>query len=189
MGQFAYPLCLSHCYLWHLLQEWLKTASYTHTVISDYRTLRKGSSAQSLKSLCIRYSLPTPMWNAAKFYGCFTPEWENPHGRMNFSWFALTFLNPSMDTDLICILPTLPFLPLQVSVSGFCMSAIRSTIPIPVFFLLILSAAVTDCIGFFSCQRVGGEIRHVSFFSACLAARHMCFCLPHYFLHPLYCCL
>lgn len=114
-----------------------------------YTTLRKGSSAESMKSVCLRYSFPTLVWNAAKLYGCFIPEWDNPHGGINFSWFALTFLSPSTDMDLICVLLTLPFLPLQVSVSGFCISAIWSTIPIPVFFLLILSTAVADYIVFY----------------------------------------
>lgn len=132
------------------------SASYTHIVISDYRMLRKGSSAESLKSVCIRYSFPTLVWNTAKLYDCFTPEWDNPHGRINFSWFALTFLSPSTDMDLICVVPTLPFFPLQVSVSGFCMSAIWSTIPIPVFFPLILSTAVADCIVFSFLSKGGG---------------------------------
>lgn len=148
IGQFAYPFCLSHCYLWHFLQEWLESATYTHTVISDYRTLQKGSSAESLKPVCIRYSFPTSVWSAAKLYGCFTPEWDDPHEGLNFSWLALTFLSPSTEMDLICVSPTLPFLPLQVTVSGFSMLAIWISIPKAVFLLLMLSAAVADCIVF-----------------------------------------
>lgn len=189
IGQFAYTLCLSHCYLWHLLQEWLESVSYTHVVISDYRTLKKGSSAENLKSVCIRYNLPTLVWNAAKLYGCFAPEWDNPHSWINFSWFALTFLSPSTDMDLICVLPTLSFLPLQLSVSGFCMSAIWSTIPIPVFLLLILSTAVADCIVFlFSIEGrgVGGVVKPnilASFQYAwqqgiCASASHTIFSIP-----------
>lgn len=156
IGQFAYPLCLSHCYLWHCLQEWLESASYPPIVISDYRTLRKGSSAESLKSVCVRNRLPTRVCHAAKLYGCFTPGWDNPHGGIHFSWFALTFLSPSTDMDLICVLPTLPFLPMQVFVLSFCMSAIWSTVAIPVFFPLILSTAVADCIVFSFLWKGGG---------------------------------
>lgn len=148
IGQFAYPLCLSHSYLQHFLQEWLESANYTHVVISDYRTLWKGSSAESLKQVCIRHGFSALVWSAAKLSGCVTPEWDNPHGRLSFSWFVLTFLRPSTDMDLICVFPTLPFLPLQVTVSGFSMLAIWITIPKAVFFLLILSAAVADCIVF-----------------------------------------
>lgn len=61
IGQFAYTLRLSHCYLRHFLQEWLESVSYTHVVISDYRTLKKGSTAENLKSICIRYNLPPPL--------------------------------------------------------------------------------------------------------------------------------
>lgn len=156
IGQSAYTLCLSHRYLRHLLQEWLESTSYTHVVISDYRTLRKGSLAESLKSVCKKYNFPTLVWNAAKLYDCFATEWDNPPSWSNFSWFALTFLRPSTDTDLICVLSTLPFLPPQVSVSHFCVSAIWSTIPIPVYLLLILSTAVADCIVFSFLSKGGG---------------------------------
>lgn len=58
---------------------------------------------KSVVSMQKKYNFPALVWNAAKLYDCFAPEWDNPPSWINFSWFALTFLSPSTYTDLIRI--------------------------------------------------------------------------------------